>query len=182
MLIKLLKFLFVLSFLMSCQNSSKEINDFLADKNLPIGIAENINHVYKDSGKVTSRLIAPIFWDYSNRKLNPYSEFPKGIKIVNINRATRDSVTIIGDYGISYSNTNFSEIIGRVKVINHQENITLKTDKMYWDQKVNYFFSESPFSIITVSDTIHGVGFESESNLKNWILNKTSGHFITKNK
>ena len=57
----------------SCKNSSKEINDFLADQNLPIGIAENINHAYKDSGAITSRLIAPIFWDYSNRKLTPYS-------------------------------------------------------------------------------------------------------------
>ena len=164
--------------LISCKNSSKEINDFLADQNLPIGVAENMNHVYKDSGKITSRLIAPLFWDYSNRKLNPYSEFPNGVKIVTINRITRDSVTVTGDYAVSYSNTLFSEIIGHVVVINHQNGVTLKTEQMYWDQKEDYFFTERPFTLYTVKDTLNGVGFESAADLTNWILNNTKGDFI----
>lgn len=166
----------------SCKNSSKEINDFLADKNLPVGVAENMNHVYKDSGKVTSRLIAPVFWDFKNRKLNPYSEFPKGVKIVNINRVSRDSVTILGDYAISYEKTRVSEIIGHVVVINHLNGVILNTDQMYWDQKEKYYFTKSPFTIYTETDTLTGVGFESESNLSNWILNNTQGDFIVNQK
>ncbi len=165
-----------------CKNSSKEINDFLADQNLPIGVAENINHIYKDSGSVTSRLIAPVFLDYSNRELNPYSEFPKGIKIVNINRVNRDSVTITGNYAISYANTSFSEIIGDVVIVNHQEGVILSSDQMYWDQKENYFFTESPFVLYTEKDTLNGVGFESDSRLNNWILNNTNGNFVVDNK
>ena len=174
---KTFSFLIIFFVLIGCQNSSKEINDFLADQNLPIGVAENIHHVYKDSGRITSRLKAPIFWDYSNRNLNPYSEFPKGIEITNIHKTTQDSVTIAGDYAISFTHTSFSEIIGNVVVTNHQEKVQLHTEKMYWDQKLRYFFSESPFTIYTQKDTIHGVGFESESNLNNWILNKTFGNF-----
>ncbi|NIJ44734.1 LPS export ABC transporter protein LptC [Wenyingzhuangia heitensis] len=165
----------------SCKNSSKEINDFLADQNLPIGVAENINHVYKDSGRVTSRLIAPLLWDYTNRKLNPYSEFPNGVKIVTINRITRDSVTVTGNYAISYDLTRFSEIIGDVVVINHQKNATLNSEQMYWDQKEQYFFTESPFTLYTEKDTLHGVGFESDSSLSNWILNNTNGNFVVDN-
>ena len=41
------------------------MSDFLAAKNLPIGEVRNINHVYKDSGRITSKLIAPFLKDYS---------------------------------------------------------------------------------------------------------------------
>ncbi|MGY5351502.1 LPS export ABC transporter periplasmic protein LptC [Wenyingzhuangia sp. IMCC45533] len=165
----------------SCKNSTKEINDFLADQNLPVGIAENINHMYKDSGSVTSRLISPLFLDFSNRKEHPYSEFPDGVKFVNINRKTRDSVTITGDYAISYANTAFSEIIGNVVIVNHSQSVTLNSEQMYWDQKENYFFTETPFVIYTEQDTINGVGFESDSGLNNWILNNTNGNFVVDN-
>lgn len=165
----------LLFILWSCENSSKEINDFLADKNLPISVAEHINMIHKDSGKVTSRMIAPLMWDFSNRELNPYNEFPKGIKIVQIKRVTRDSVTITGDYAISYTNTGISEIIGNVVVINHSNGAILESEQMYRDQKENYFFTETPFTLYTEKDTIHGVGFESVGNLTKWILNNTSG-------
>lgn len=175
-LLKQLLGTFLLLFVfLSCENSSKEINDFLADRNLPIGVAEHINMVHKDSGKVTSRMIAPLLWDFSNRELNPYNEFPKGIKLVQINRVTRDSVTITGDYAVSYQDTGLSEIIGNVVVINHSNGAILNSEQMYRDQKEGYFFTETPFTLYTEKDTIHGVGFESNSNLTNWILNNTNG-------
>ncbi|MDB4297137.1 LPS export ABC transporter periplasmic protein LptC [Flavobacteriaceae bacterium] len=178
-------FLLVLVFISfvfgACKNSSKEINDFLADKNLPIGVSENMHHVYKESGKVTSRLTTKLLWDYSNRKLNPYSEFPKGVKIVSINKQTRDSITVLGNYAISFSTTSFSEIIGDVVITNHKDGVVLNADQMYWDQKENYFFTESAFTLFTKTDTLQGVGFESNSALDNWILNNTHGDFIVDN-
>ena len=60
----------------SCTNSSEEVKDFFADKNLPMGYAENVAHVYKDSGRVSSKMQTPILLDFSNRKMNPYNEFP----------------------------------------------------------------------------------------------------------
>ena len=47
--------------LFSCTNDSKKVRDFLADKNLPIGIAKDAYHEYKDSGRVTSKLITPYY-------------------------------------------------------------------------------------------------------------------------
>lgn len=164
--------------LIGCKNSTKEINDFLADQNLPIGVAQNINHMYKDSGRITNRLIAPVLLDFSNRKLSPYSEFPKGIKIVTINRRTRDYITVTGDYAINFDVTNFSEIVGNVVIVNHQKNATLHAEQMYWDKKEHYFFTESKFTLFTEKDTLHGVGFESDDSLNNWILNNTNGNFV----
>ena len=65
----------------SCTNDVKEVRDFLADKNLPIGEAFNINHKHTDSGRVDIKMKAPVMLDFSNRENHPYNEFPKGIKI-----------------------------------------------------------------------------------------------------
>ena len=63
--------------LFSCTNDSKKVRDFLAEQNLPIGVAKDVHHVYKDSGRITSKLMTSILNDFSNRKNHPYNEFPK---------------------------------------------------------------------------------------------------------
>ena len=124
--------------LFSCSNNTQEVRDFLASKNLPIGVAKNAFHVFKDSGRITSKLMTPLLHDFSNRKQHPYNEFPDGIKIVNFEG--KDSVTITGNYALTYSKTSVSEIIGNVIVLNHTEQSRLETEQLFWDQNTEYFF------------------------------------------
>ena len=168
--------------LFSCSNDTQKVRDFLASKNLPIGVAKNANHVYKDSGKVTSKLITPLLHDFSNRKEHPYNEFPKGIKIINFNTNGLDSVTITGNYALSYNKTKVSEIKGNVVVLNHTEQSKLETTQLFWDQKTNYFFSEKPFTLTTQKDTIYGVGFECKEDLSKHLAKKTTGKLETTEK
>ena len=165
--------------LFSCTNDSRDVRDFLAEQNLPIGVAKNAFHIYKDSGKVTSKLITPQLNDFSNRKAHPYNEFPKGVKIINFENDGKDSVTVIGDYALSYSKTSISELKGNVVVINHNGNSRLETDQLFWDQKNKYFFSEKKFILTTQRDTFRGVGFESRENLTKWISKNITGDIVT---
>lgn len=159
----------------SCTNSAKEVKDFLADKNKPIGVAKNINHVYKDSGRVTNKLTTPVLYDFSNRKEHPYSEFPKGLKIVNISKDRKDSTTITGNYALTYKRTAISEIRGNVVIINHTQKTKLETNQLFWDQKENYFFTEDGFRLTTPRDTVNGFGFESKQNLTKWLAKDITG-------
>ncbi len=163
--------------LFSCSNNTQEVRDFLASKNLPIGIAKDAFHVYKDSGRITSKLITPLLYDYSNRKQHPYNEFPKGIKIINFDG--KDSVTITGNYALSYSKTSVSEIKGNVVVYNHSEKSKLETEQLFWDQNTKYFFSEKAFTLSTLKDTIYGVGFECKEDLSKHLAKKTTGKLET---
>ena len=163
--------------LFSCSNNTQEVRDFLASKNLPIGVAKNAFHVYKDSGRITSKLITPLLKDFSNRNQHPYNEFPEGIKIVNFDGL--DSITITGDYALSYSKTEVSEIKGNVIVLNHAENSRLETEQLFWDQKTNYFFSEKAFVLRKSNDTIRGIGFECKEDLSKHLAKKTSGNLET---
>ena len=160
--------------LFSCGNDAKEVRDFLSDKNLPIGIAEDIYNVHTDSGRVDLKLSAPILNDYTNRKKHPYNEFPKGIKIVTIDKK-KDSIVITGDYAITYNKTSISEIKNNVVIINYADYKKLLTDQLFWDQKTKYFYTEKPFTLITKTDTIYGVGFDASEDLKEFMSKQNKG-------
>lgn len=157
----------------SCTNNAKVVKDFLADQNLPVGEAVDIVHRHTDSGRVNIKMRAPLMLDFSNRDAHPYSEFPKGIEIVNI-EANGDSTTIQGDYAKSYKKTEVSEIKKNVVIFNHADNNRLETEQIYWDQKTHYFFTETKFVFYTPVDTIYGTGFEASEDLKErWMKNLT---------
>lgn len=158
----------------SCNNNPKEVHDFLADKNLPIGKAYNIDHKHTEAGKVNIKMQAPVMLDFSNRENHPYSEFPKGIRIVSINEEN-DSTVIEGNYAKNYTKTNISEIRGNVLVQNYADNHKLKAEEMYWDQTTDYFFTEKEFTFYTATDTIYGIGFEATKDLKKWWVKNQSG-------
>ena len=174
--------IFLTAMFFSCVNSKQEVRDFLADKNMPVGKAINIYHVKKDSGKISSKTNAAIFYDFSNRKEHPYNEFPKGVKIVSINKNGIDSTTISGNYALTYNKTRVSEITGNVVILNHTENTKLETNQLFWDQKEGYFFTEEGFRLTTLKDTINGFGFESKEDLKQWIAKDITGDVLTDQK
>lgn len=161
--------------LFSCSNDIKEVRDFLADKNLPIGVAQNIYTIYKDSGEVTTIMKSPLLHDFSNRKNHPYTEFPQGVHITKIYQPSGDSTTVEGLYAILYSKTNMSELRGKVVIINHEKKYTLKTQQLFWDQKNHYYFTEKPFTFETPNDTLRGDGFEASEDLTQWLVKNNSG-------
>ena len=148
----------------SCGNELKEIEDFLAEKNLPIGVAKNVYLINTDSGKIKSKLIAPIMNDFSNRKNHPFIEFPEGLKIVSYDELN-DSVLLFADYAINYSKTNISEAKNNVNIIIYADSSKLITDQLFWDANEHYIYTEKKFTLITETDTIYGEGFESNEDL-----------------
>lgn len=165
---------FTVAMFFSCTNSAKEVRDFLADKNLPIGEAKDIYLKHTDSGKVDIKMKAPLMLDFANRENHPYSEFPEGIFITTIEK-NGDSTTIQGDYAKSFSKTSVSEIKGNVVIINYAKNNKLETSEIFWDQKAHYFFTEKRFVFYTATDTLYGTGFEASEDLNVWWVKNQSG-------
>lgn len=170
----------IVAMFFSCTNNSNKMKEFFSAKNLPIGIAKNIAHVYRDSGRTTSKLYSPLLNDFSNRVNHPYNEFPEGLKLITFENNGKDSTTILGDYAISYSKTLITELKGNVVIINHTDQSKLYTDQLFWDQNTDYFFSEKKFTLISPDNTIKGIGFESKKDLSKFLAKKLSGEIITK--
>lgn len=164
----------LVAFFFSCGNELKEVQDFLADKNLPVGVAKNVNLIHTDSGAVETRLITPLLNDFSNREMHPYQEFPEGIQITTFDK-NKDSVTLTANYCRSFSKTGISEIKDNVVVVNHKDQSKLYTEQLFWDQNTHYIYTEKAFKLITKTDTIKGKGFESKEDLSKVTMKDISG-------
>ncbi|WKD86017.1 Lipopolysaccharide export system protein LptC [Polaribacter huanghezhanensis] len=170
----------IVAMFFSCTNNSNEVRTFFTAKNLPVGVAKDFAHVYRDSGRTTSKLFALLLKDFSNRENHPYNEFPKGLKLITFENNGKDSITILADYAISYSKTLITELRGNVVITNHTDQSKLYTDQLFWDQNTDYFFSEKKFRLISPDNDIKGIGFESKKDLTKFLAKKLSGELITK--
>ncbi|MDT0552847.1 LPS export ABC transporter periplasmic protein LptC [Urechidicola vernalis] len=167
--------------LFSCGNDIQEVRDFLADKNLPIGVAKNVYTVHTDSGRVDLKFSAPLLHDFSNRKEHPYSEFPEGVRIVTFDE-NNDSLVVVGNYAVSWSKTSISEITGNVIINNFSQRKKLTTEQLFWDQKTKYFYTEKVFTLYTATDTIYGVGFDASEDLDKFVAKRQRGNiYINEN-
>lgn len=166
--------IFLAALFFSCGNNIKEVQDFLAEKNLPIGVAHDVYLIHTDSGKVATKLLTPLMNDFSNRKDHPYQEFPEGLEVTTYDKFG-DSVTLIGNYAKSYIKTKISEVKGDVVVINHKDKSRLYTDQLFWDQNTHYIYTEKSFRLFRKLDTLKGSGFESNEDLTKVITSNPSG-------
>ena len=166
--------IFMVAFFLSCENNIKEVQDFLADKNLPVGVAKNVNLIHTDSGRIKTRMITPLLHDFANREEHPYQEFPEGIQIINYEKSG-DSTTLTANYARSFTKTAISEVRGNVIVFNHKDRSRLYTDQLYWDQNTHYIYTDSEFTFYKSQDTVKGRGFESNEDLTKWSARNISG-------
>ena len=126
---------FAVTMFFSCSNNLKRVQKVGVSENEPIGIAENINFKYTDSGKVQATLVSPKMLDYSNRDF-PFKEFPKGATFDKQNNKN----VVVADYAIIYESTDLIDLQGNVVVTTHDGNI-LKTEQLYFDTNSKWLFS-----------------------------------------
>ncbi len=77
---KYLYLLLLFLFFFSCKNELEDVRS-LDYNNSPITIAKSINSIYTDSGIVSSKLISPKMYNFSNMDF-PYFEFPESVEII----------------------------------------------------------------------------------------------------
>lgn len=71
--------------------------------------------------------------------------------------------------------TNNIEAFGNVVVVS-DTGITLKTERLRWDNSIEKIVSNDYVTIVTAEqDTFYGNGFESDQNLENWHITGFSG-------
>lgn len=152
----------VVTMFFSCKDNFKEVQKIGVLQNEPIGIAENINLKYTDSGKVKANLISPRMKDYSNREF-AFTEFPNGIKLLLYDKGQKS--TILSDYAISYAKNDLIDLQKNVIIIT-QQNDSIFADQLYYDQKNERIFTDEAYKIISPTRIMTGEGFTSDKDFK----------------
>lgn len=155
---------FAVTMLFSCKDNFKEVQQIGVLQNEPIGVAENINLKYTDSGIVKANLISPKMLDFSNRDF-AFTEFPKGIKLLLYDKGKKS--TILSDYAISYSKTDLIDLQKNVIIIT-QQNDSIYADQLYYDQKNEQIFTNEPFRYVSPTQIMTGEGFNADKDFKHF--------------
>jgi LPS export ABC transporter protein LptC len=148
----------------SCDNRLKEVQKIGVSENEPIGVAENINLKYTDSGRVKSILLSPKMIDYSNRDF-AFNEFPVGINLELFNDKD-EKTTILADYAIIYDKTKLIDLRGNV-ILATETKDTLFAEQLFFDQIKQWVFTNQPVVFRRQGDLINGNGFDSNDKFTN---------------
>lgn len=142
----------------SCQSNFKEVQKIGISENEPIGIAEDINLKYTDSGKVQAHLISKKMYDFSNLDF-AYSEFPEGVTL-HLYDSKGNKTTIVSDYAIAYDKTGLIDLQDNV-VLSTYDGKKLEAEQLYYDQTKEWIFTNKPVKFTDQDQIINGGGFDS---------------------
>ncbi|MCB0399122.1 MAG: LPS export ABC transporter periplasmic protein LptC [Winogradskyella sp.] len=162
----------------SCENDFSDVQKVGILQNQPIGEAENIDLKYtefiEDSVRLKANLISPKMLDYSNRDF-AFSEFPKGI-VLKVYDDQGKMTTITSRYAIFYTDTDIIDLRGNVTITTHQ-NEKLVTEQLYYNEKLEWVFTNEPWVFNRIEGPLHGVGFDSDKDFKNFQMLEMGGDF-----
>ncbi|WP_109098128.1 LPS export ABC transporter periplasmic protein LptC [Aquimarina sp. AU58] len=150
---------FAVTMFFSCQSTSKNDLGDLVIEDAPIAEGYEINLKYTDSGRLTAILKTSKILDYSNKSF-VYHEFPEGIVLDIIDKEGKVSV-VTSDYAISYQQTGLIDMRGNVD-IRTADSTHLQAKQLYWDQNINWIFTDQPYKSYLPDGTINEAdGFDA---------------------
>ena len=161
-----------------CENDFDDVQKVGVLQNQPAGEAENIDLKYTelkaDTVHLLANLISPKMLDYSNRNFS-FREFPDGI-LLKIYNENDNLTTIRSRYAIFYTKTNIIDLRGNVTITTH-DNETLVTEQLYYNEKLEWVFTNEPWVFNRSVGPLHGIGFDSDKNFNNFQMLEMGGDF-----
>jgi len=168
---KLYYFLLFIPFLFSCEKNIETIR--ISDiESLPSQTVRDLVTVYSDSGLTQLVMSTPLVEIYSDRK-PPYSEFPKGLKVLFHDGNPEPIATISSKYARFYEDKKIWELKDSVIAVNEKNEI-LETELLYWDQEKDLVYTERFVKITSEDQIVMGTGFEANSRLTKWKIRNVS--------
>lgn len=124
-------------------------------------------------GNITARITFGHMVKYSER--DEY-QFDQNLQVFFFDRNGKLKSRITSERGVLHEGENHMEVFGNVVAHADSANMTLYTERLIWDEQVEKIVTNEPVKVTTELDTLYGVGFESDVDLKHWRIRKPRGH------
>ncbi|HSH52839.1 MAG TPA: LPS export ABC transporter periplasmic protein LptC [Bacteroidales bacterium] len=158
----------------ACEKGDIEkINTLTKHLDAPSMAVENTEIIYSEEATIKIKITSPEINRYLEIK-EPYSEFPKGLHVQFYDSTQTPTSSIRANFAIYNEEENIWTAENNVVAIN-AEGDTLNTEYLVWDMNKKKVFSDRFVRIVNKDGIIHGTGFESNQDLSNWKIKKTSG-------
>lgn len=165
--------------LFSCTNDLKKVNALPDMKSKPMLSANEVNIERNDSGQIVLKAYAPEILYYKNAK-EPFTEFPKGLKVETYTHYPVVESSIKADYAKNKESLKMWEAKKNVVVSNYKGD-TLNTELLYWNDNKHIIYSDKFCRVKTSDGVLYGKnGFEADDNFTRWKLKNTKGTIYSK--
>ncbi len=167
-------FLAITLYLYSCApNSAEDLKAVEQNENTPSLKIFDLTTLISDSGTVKYKLATPEMMQY-DLKVEPYTEFPKGIQITSLDKKGEMNADIKGDYAKFLKKKELWELRNNVQAVNFEGNL-INTELLFWDMTKHRIYSDKFIKITTKKQIITGVGFESNEDFSKYTILKING-------
>lgn len=165
-----------LALLTGCENDLKDIQKIsAAEVNKPIEKYTGVDVIYSDSAKVKAHMTAPVMINYKVK--NPYTEMPKGVKVIFYDNDLKESSTIRADQGVYREKEKVIELHKNVVGTNAKGD-TFSSEELIWDQNTKQIHSNQLVHIKMADGSISdGASFVSDENFNHWTMSQGTGIF-----
>lgn len=158
-----------------CKQDIEKINAIMSTLNLPDMSGKDVEMEVNDSGRLELVFSAPEVKRYLD-KIEPYSEFPAGIKVKIFNDVGIHETTITAGYAKYMEEERLWEARDSVVVQQIITNEQLHSDQVFWDEKEKLIYSKVFTRIIQDGDEFIGdKGFEANQDMSFFKLIGSSG-------
>ena len=169
------------SMLFSCENEMSAVIKLSTKDSIPDISITNVSVMESEMGRITLELTAPKMISY--QKLEAYTKFPKGLRIVFYDSIMHPKSEITANYGISWDAKRTMEARGNVIVRNFQKHEQLNTESLFYDQIAKKVSTNDFVKITTPDRLILGKGMESDELFDNWVIRDVSSTiYVEENK
>ena len=162
--------IFIMIFVTSCARES--VQNAPSRDGMPDQESWGVNIILTDQGIIRAKVRSGHLEKYNEKEfimldssviVDFYDDKEQHTSVLNSNKAEVDQ------------KSNDMKAIGNVVAIS-DSGITLFSETLIWDSKEERLHTKDKIMITTLeSDTLYGVGFESDSDLKNWKIINPSG-------
>lgn len=141
-------------------------------RTLPQQESWNSTVTLTDSGKVKAIIRAGYIQVYEEPRRTMLSE---GVVIDFYNDVGIKNSVLTSREGKVNDVTNDFEAWGNVVVVSQEDSTTLRTERLFWDNRKQLIHTTEFVSIVSPTEKIQGTGFEAEQNLNRYRIFRVSG-------
>lgn len=168
--------LFVLfaSILTSCVNDEKKVNAVF-EKKLGVDKAIDIKSYISQAGKMRALLTAPLLLHYQDS--GSRMELPKSLHVDFFDSTLNVESKLDALYASYFETDNKIFIRDSVRVYNIKGD-TLLCKELWWDQRLEKFYTEKPVQIRTLDMIMFGEGMSAPQNFRTFEIYKVTNSII----
>jgi LPS export ABC transporter protein LptC len=165
-----------MAILTGCENDLKDLRRISAKEVNQQGERyTGVDVIYSDSAKVKAHMTAPVMINYKVK--NPYTEMPKGVKVIFYDNNLNVSSTITSNYAVRRETEKVIELRNNVVGTNIKGD-TFMSDELIWDETTKQIHSNKLVHVKMADGSItDGTSFISDENLNHWTMTGGTGIF-----